>query len=127
MVEAGRLGQKSGKGVFSFQNKKGRPEPDPPVDAIIARFVKEKKSCSQEQITARLFLPMLLEATRVLESGVVERVGGERPFTVNVRVLAATNKDLRHAVREGAFREDLMFRLNVLPIRGQPLREPSTQ
>ena len=60
---------------------------------------------------------------RVLESGGVERVGGERPFTVNVRVLAATNKDLRHAVREGAFREDLMFRLNVLPIHIPPLRE----
>src|SRR5206468_6896229 len=53
---------------------------------------------------------------RVLESGVVERVGGERPFEVNVRVIAATNKDLQQAVRQGQFREDLWFRLNVLPI-----------
>ncbi len=60
---------------------------------------------------------------RVLESGVVERVGGERPFTVNVRVIAATNKDLQHAVRQGQFREDLWFRLNVLPIHILPLRE----
>ena len=60
---------------------------------------------------------------RVLESGVVERVGGERPFAVNVRVLAATNKDLQQAVREGHFREDLWFRLNVLPIHIPPLRE----
>jgi two-component system nitrogen regulation response regulator NtrX len=60
---------------------------------------------------------------RVLESGVVERVGGERPFAVNVRVLAATNKDLRQAVRAGLFREDLLFRLNVLPIHIPPLRE----
>ncbi len=60
---------------------------------------------------------------RVLESGVVERVGGERPFVVNVRVIAATNKDLQHGVRQGLFREDLWFRLNVLPIHIPPLRE----
>ncbi|MFN2572129.1 MAG: sigma-54-dependent transcriptional regulator [Gemmatimonadales bacterium] len=60
---------------------------------------------------------------RVLESGIVERVGGERPFSVNVRVLAATNKDLTAAVRLGQFREDLWFRLNVLPIHIPPLRE----
>ncbi len=60
---------------------------------------------------------------RVLEGGVVERVGGERPFAVNVRVLAATNKDLQQAVRQGHFREDLWFRLNVLPIHILPLRE----
>ena len=60
---------------------------------------------------------------RVLESGVVERVGGERPFAVNVRVIAATNKDLQHGVRQGLFREDLWFRLNVLPIHILPLRE----
>jgi len=60
---------------------------------------------------------------RVLESGVVERVGGERPFGVNVRVIAATNKDLQQEVRQGRFREDLWFRLNVLPIHITPLRE----
>ena len=60
---------------------------------------------------------------RVLENGVVERVGGEKPFAVNVRVIAATNKDLREAVRDGEFREDLLFRLNVLPIHIPPLRE----
>jgi two-component system nitrogen regulation response regulator NtrX len=60
---------------------------------------------------------------RVLESGIVERVGGERPFAVNVRVIAATNKDLQEAVHEGQFREDLWFRLNVVPIHIPPLRE----
>jgi len=60
---------------------------------------------------------------RVLETGVVERLGSERPFTVNVRVLAATNKDLGNAVRQRQFREDLWFRLNVLPIHIPPLRE----
>src|SRR5881397_3755677 len=60
---------------------------------------------------------------RVLESGVVERVGGERPFAINVRVIAATNKDLPDAVKQRQFREDLWFRLNVLPIHIPPLRE----
>jgi two-component system nitrogen regulation response regulator NtrX len=60
---------------------------------------------------------------RVLETGVIERVGGERPITVNVRVLAATNKDLARATREGKFRDDLLFRLNVLPVHISPLRE----
>jgi two-component system nitrogen regulation response regulator NtrX len=60
---------------------------------------------------------------RVLETGVVERLGGERPFTVNVRVIAATNKELAQAVRQHQFREDLWFRLNVLPIHIPPLRE----
>ncbi len=60
---------------------------------------------------------------RVLESGVIERVGGERPFAVDVRVIAATNKDLTEALRLNHFREDLWFRLNVLPIHIPPLRE----
>jgi two-component system, NtrC family, nitrogen regulation response regulator NtrX len=60
---------------------------------------------------------------RVLETGVIERVGGERPQTVNVRVLAATNKELGRAVQQGQFREDLLFRLNVIPIHIPPLRD----
>ncbi len=60
---------------------------------------------------------------RVLESGVIERLGGEKPITVNVRVLAATNKDLTNAAQQGQFREDLWFRLNVLPVHIPPLRE----
>ncbi len=60
---------------------------------------------------------------RVLESGVIERVGGERPIQVDVRVIAATNKELQQAVRQNHFREDLFFRLNVLPVHIPPLRE----
>ncbi len=60
---------------------------------------------------------------RVLETGVIERVGGDRPVTVDVRVLAATNKDLGRAAQRGQFREDLLFRLKVLPIHVLPLRE----
>jgi len=60
---------------------------------------------------------------RVLETGVIERIGGEKPITVNVRVIAATNKDLTRAVSTGQFREDLLFRLNVIPVHLPPLRE----
>src|SRR2546430_2463191 len=60
---------------------------------------------------------------RVLESGVIERLGGEKPIGVDVRVIAATNKDLGKASQQGQFREDLLFRLNVLPIRIPPLRD----
>ncbi|MCP4675717.1 MAG: sigma-54-dependent Fis family transcriptional regulator [Deltaproteobacteria bacterium] len=60
---------------------------------------------------------------RVLQSGEMTRVGGQKTLTVDVRVLAATNRDLEEAVRTGLFREDLYFRLNVLPIKAPPLRD----
>ena len=60
---------------------------------------------------------------RVLETGVIERLGGEKPTAVNVRVIAATNKDLARATRDGKFREDLLFRLDVLPVHIPPLRQ----
>ena len=60
---------------------------------------------------------------RVLETGTIERLGGGRERAVDVRVLAASNKDLAHEVRRGSFREDLFFRLNVFPVRVPPLRD----
>jgi two-component system nitrogen regulation response regulator NtrX len=60
---------------------------------------------------------------RVLETGEVARLGGERTFQVDVRILAATNQRLDQAVAAGTFREDLFFRLNVFPIDIPPLRE----
>jgi two-component system nitrogen regulation response regulator NtrX len=60
---------------------------------------------------------------RALQSGEITRVGSERPISVNVRVLAATNKDLESEVADGSFRDDLYFRLNVVPIRSPALRE----
>jgi len=60
---------------------------------------------------------------RALESGEVERVGGTGTIPVDVRVIAATNRDLHKEVQAGRFREDLLFRLDVVPIRMPPLRE----
>ena len=60
---------------------------------------------------------------RVLQDGVVTRIGGSKTVEVDVRVLAATNKNLESEIAEGRFREDLFYRLNVVPIHVPPLRE----
>ncbi|UFN50684.1 nitrogen regulation protein NR(I) [Roseomonas sp. OT10] len=60
---------------------------------------------------------------RVLQEGEFTTVGGRQPIKANVRIIAATHRDLRQAIRAGSFREDLFYRLNVVPIRLPPLRE----
>jgi DNA-binding NtrC family response regulator len=70
-------------------------------------------------------MPLELQAKllRVLETKEVERLGGTAPIPVDVRILAATHQDLAGAVREGRFRQDLLFRLHVMPLHLPPLRE----
>jgi two-component system nitrogen regulation response regulator GlnG len=60
---------------------------------------------------------------RVLQEGEFTTVGGRNPIKANVRIVAATHRDLRQSIRQGLFREDLFYRLNVVPIRLPPLRE----
>jgi transcriptional regulator with PAS, ATPase and Fis domain len=70
-------------------------------------------------------LPLSLQVKllRVLQEGTFERVGGEETIKVNVRVISATNQDLRRLMSQGRFREDLYYRLNVAPVHLPPLRE----
>jgi formate hydrogenlyase transcriptional activator len=70
-----------------------------------------------------LQLDLQAKLLRVLQEGEFERVGGCQTIKIDVRVIAATNRDLCHSVREGKFRADLYYRLNVFPIRVPPLRE----
>ncbi|MBX5454293.1 MAG: sigma 54-interacting transcriptional regulator [Acidobacteriia bacterium] len=68
-------------------------------------------------------LPAQAKQLRVLQESEIERLGGGRCRKIDVRIVAATNRDLEEAVREGRFRADLFYRLNVVPIHTPPLRE----
>jgi len=93
--------------------------------------VKEKKGRFEVAEGGTIFLDEIGEVTevfqlkllRILQDGTYERVGGNQMLKVDVRIIAATNRDLKQAVNEKQFREDLYYRLNVFPIHLPPLRE----
>lgn len=68
-------------------------------------------------------LDMQTKLLRVLQEGVITKIGSQKPISVDVRIIAATNKDLRKEVKKGRFRKDLFYRLNVLPLYLPPLRQ----
>ena len=70
-----------------------------------------------------LALSTQVKLLRVLEEQIIERVGDNRPIPVDVRIISATNKNLEEMVKNGAFREDLFFRIRVIPVHLPPLRE----
>ena len=74
LIQLGRLGQKSGRGFFSYQNKKGKAEDDPAVEKLLAEHRRSQRKFTREELTSRLFLPMLVEATRMLEEKIVRDV-----------------------------------------------------
>jgi two-component system, NtrC family, response regulator PilR len=93
--------------------------------------VKEKKGLFQEAHRGTLFLdeigemtpPMQVKLLRVLQQKVVRKVGGSDEEPVDVRIIAATNRDLTEMIAAGTFREDLYYRIHVIPVRLPPLRD----
>jgi two-component system response regulator AtoC len=93
--------------------------------------IRTKKGLFEEADTGTLFLDEIgelpaqlqVKLLRVLQEGEIRRVGDSKPIQVDVRIIAATVKDLTKEVNEGRFREDLYYRLNVLPVHIPPLRE----
>ena len=100
------------KGAFSgaIRNKKGRFELASEGTIFLDEVVDLPKS-------------MQVKLLRVLQEGTFERVGGEETIRVNVRTISAANRDLKREVEKRSFREDLYYRLNVVPLEIPPLRE----
>ena len=110
LVETDLFGHVKGAFTGAYRDKKGRFELAH-EGTIFLDEVSELKPAAQSKLL------------RVLEDGNIERVGSERPVRVNVRVISATNKELEKEVAAGRFRQDLYYRLCVMPIFIPPLRD----
>ena len=89
----------------------------------IGRFELAHESTLFLDEIGELPIEMQVKLLRVLESHTIERLGNPKPIPVDVRIIAATNRNLTAAIREGRFRQDLFYRLNIFPISIPPLRE----
>ena len=110
LVESEIFGHEKGAFTGALQSKKGKLE------------LADKGSLFLDEI-GDLALDAQAKLLRAIESGEVERVGSTKTQVVDVRLIAATNKDLQAEVADGNFREDLFFRLNVVPVHVPALRE----
>jgi PAS domain S-box-containing protein len=110
LIESELFGHVRGAFTGAIRDKKGRFEL---ADGGTA-FLDE---------VAELSNNMQAKLLRFLQENQFERVGGEHTLSVEVRIISATNKNLKEAVKKGSFREDLYYRLNVIPIHMPPLRE----
>ena len=97
--------------------------PEPNIARRVGRFEQADGGTLFLDEVGELPLETQAKMLRVLQSGEFERVGGGRPMKVNVRVIAASNRDLEQAVSNGHFRSDLYHRLAIFPIHLPPLRE----
>ncbi len=110
LVESELFGYEKGAFTGADRRRKGR-------------FLSADKGTIFLDEIAELPLSAQAKLLRVLQDGVIQPVGSDTTVTVDVRVVAATNQDLKHMVSEGLFREDLYYRLNVVAIEVPPLRE----
>jgi sigma-54 dependent transcriptional regulator, acetoin dehydrogenase operon transcriptional activator AcoR len=110
LIESELFGHAKGSFTGAIKDKKGRFE------------LADGGSLFLDEV-AELSKDLQVKLLRFLQTGKFERVGGEHTISVNVRIISATNKDLDEAVKNGSFREDLYYRLNVIPIHLPPLRE----
>lgn len=110
LVESELFGHVKGSFSGAIRNKKGRFE------------LADKGTIFLDEV-ADLPKSVQVKLLRFLQEGTLEKIGSENPVSVDVRVLSATNKDLLEETRKGNFREDLYYRLNVIPINLPPLRK----
>ncbi len=92
------------------------------INARVGRFETAHRGTLFIDEVASMPMPVQAKLLRALQEREIERVGDSKPVKFDVRVIAATNRDLRKMVRDGSFREDLFYRLNVVPIPLPPLR-----
>ncbi|MGB3548679.1 MAG: sigma 54-interacting transcriptional regulator [Saprospiraceae bacterium] len=110
LIESELFGHEKGSFTGAYAQKRGKFE------------MADKGTIFLDEI-GELPLDMQSKLLRVLQEGEIQRVGSSRDIAVDVRVVAATNRDLEQMVEDGTFREDLFYRLNVFPIHNLPLRE----
>lgn len=101
------------KGAFTGANREGKK----------GKFELAHKGTILLDEIGELPLDLQVKLLRVIQDHEIARLGGEMPQQLNVRVICATNRNLKDLVRQGKFREDLFFRLNIVPINIPPLRE----
>ena len=110
LIESELFGHEKGSFTGAFQQR-------------IGKFELANKGVLFLDEIGDMSLSAQAKVLRAIEDGIVERVGGNKKISVDVRILSATNKDLKEEIKAGRFREDLYHRLNVIPIHIPPLRE----
>jgi len=110
LLESELFGHIKGAFTTAIQDRKGR-------------FEAADQGCIFLDEIGDLPLATQVKLLRVLEEKIIERVGDNSPIPIDVRIISATNKDLMQMVREGKFREDFFYRINVIPIHIPPVRD----
>jgi two-component system nitrogen regulation response regulator NtrX len=110
LIESELFGHEKGSFTGAFERKKGKFE------------LADEGTLFLDEV-GDMSLSTQSKVLRIIETQEFQRVGGSKNIKVDVRIIAATNKDLMEGVKKGGFREDLLFRLNVIPIQVPPLRE----